>query len=280
MDALFELKLSLKNDDCEVAIELNKLIDRALDLLSRGFSNKKIEILQKRIESTMLYHFKQKECFEVLTADVEKEKRENMSKNLFVCNRCEQMKTLDMFKLDARTQQINICNSCRWLDKTVEPWVDLSPYHFILNQVRKMERLNNSPSSVAYILQDKDIHHLVKQIWHSHSAVSECKDIYNLRMVRWKRDEDWSPWNCILLTLEEGKAHVKIDKLEEVYEEEFINHIFNKHALAKKHFKDLVAVERRFKSLYKVSSVDNLDPNGYNDFNKIFRIDRTKRLYF
>lgn len=280
MDALFELKLSLRNDICEIAIELNKLIDRALGLLSRGFSNKKIEALQKRIDSAMLHHFKQKECFEILTAKPEKLKLEYMTKNLFVCQRCEKMKTLDCFKLDARTREVSICNSCKWFDKTVEPWVDLSPYHFILDQIRKSERFNNSPSSVAYILQDKDIHYLVTQIWHSHSAISENKDLYNLRMVRWQKDVDWSPWNCILLTLEEGKAHVKVENLEKVYEEEFRNHIFNKHALAKLYFKELMSVERRFKTLYKVSSVDNLDPNGYNDYRKIFRIDRSKRLFF
>ncbi|KAL3276762.1 hypothetical protein HHI36_012129 [Cryptolaemus montrouzieri] len=281
MDALLELKLSLKNDDCEIAMELTVLIDRAINLLSRGFSNKKIESLQKRIDATVLQHYKQKECFDMLsTPEQQKAKEEYLRANLFTCNRCRQLKTIDCFKLNARTEQVNICNSCKWLDKTIEPWADLSPYRFILNQIRRSERLNNSPSSVAYILQDRDIHHLVTQIWHSHSAISECKDIYNLRMVRWHRESDWSPWNCILLTLQEGKAHIKIDKLEEVYEEEFINHVFNKHALARKHFKDLMSIDSQFKSMYRISSIHNLDPNGYNDFRKIFKIDRTKRLYF
>ncbi|KAK9884429.1 hypothetical protein WA026_007276 [Henosepilachna vigintioctopunctata] len=280
MDALLELKLSLKNDDCEISFELNRLIDRALDLLSRGFSNKKIESVQKRIDATLLYHFKRKECFDELNSRREKERAEFMRTNLFVCNRCQQIKTVDFFRLNARTEKISMCNACKWLDRTEEPWADLSPYRFILTQIRRSERINNSPSSVAYILQDRDIYHLITQIWHAHSAVSECKDIYNLRLVRWRKDVDWSPWNCILLTLQEGKAHVKIENLEEVYEEEFINHIFNKHALAKQHFKALMPIENQFKSMYKVSSVHNLDVNGYNDYRKIFKIDRTKRLYF
>jgi IQ and ubiquitin-like domain-containing protein len=58
---------------------------------------------------------------------------------------------------------------------------------------------------------------MFKSVWDSHSALSEEADIYNLTFVRWNRLEEFSPWNCILLTLQEAVAHLKIDNIEQVY---------------------------------------------------------------
>ena len=57
---------------------------------------------------------------------------------------------------------------------------------------------------------------MFKNIWDSHSILSEESDIYTLTFVRWNRREEFSPWNCILLTLQEATAHLKIDDLEAV----------------------------------------------------------------
>jgi hypothetical protein len=34
--------------------------------------------------------------------------------------------------------------------------------------------------------------------------------------VRWLKTDEWSPWNCVLLTLEECSAHLKSDDIEKV----------------------------------------------------------------
>ena len=34
--------------------------------------------------------------------------------------------------------------------------------------------------------------------------------------MRWNRNEEWSPWNCVLLTKDEASAHEKLVNLEEV----------------------------------------------------------------
>jgi metal-dependent HD superfamily phosphatase/phosphodiesterase len=57
---------------------------------------------------------------------------------------------------------------------------------------------------------------MFKNIWDSHSALSEESDIYTLTFVRWNRREEFSPWNCILLTLQEATAHLKIENIEAV----------------------------------------------------------------
>ena len=66
------------------------------------------------------------------------------------------------------------------------------------------------------ILQEGDLRYLVENIWGSQSALSAWTDLYDLVLVRWDRDEEWSPWNCILLTKDETTTHVQIEELEKV----------------------------------------------------------------
>lgn len=58
--------------------------------------------------------------------------------------------------------------------------------------------------------------------------------------------DDWSPWNCICVTENEARVHVKIKQLDQVYEENLIFDIQNKNILAKSAFKKLEAVDHEF----------------------------------
>ena len=66
--------------------------------------------------------------------------------------------------------------------------------------------------------QETDLRYLIENIWGGQSALSSEKELYELRLVRWDRREQWSPWNCILLSKEEAQAHLRLDGLEEVRE--------------------------------------------------------------
>ena len=67
-----------------------------------------------------------------------------------------------------------------------------------------------------FVPQENDLRYLVENVWSSQSIVSAWEDLYDLVLVRWDRHEEWSPWNCILLTKEEATAHNKLEDLEEV----------------------------------------------------------------
>lgn len=246
IESYLNLKAILESHNCASKNEIIRLIDRLVEMLARGFEARHLTMLQKQIEAMLLQHFKQDECNEGVTEHMKKVLNKQMEKSLITCRRCEKLKPITAYAMNARKERIMVCNSCRWVDKVQEPWTDLSPYHFILQQVRRCERAQRAASSVVFILQDRDIWHLVKDIWHGHSAVSECNDVYQLRLCRWRKEEEWSPWNCILLTTEEMKVHLKIDDLRDVYETEFFNHVFNKHALAKRHFSHLDELDKYF----------------------------------
>lgn len=241
-----EIKDYLNDHACSESEEIKKLIDRICMMMARGMEVKYLCVLEKRIEALVLHHFKLVECNEGVTNYMRKTQKKKQEKDLLYCQRCQSGKSIESFSLNARLAKIKICSRCAWLDKTEEPWMNLLPYRYILKQIRNFERRHHASSSVAFIVQDKDIHFIVNQIWHGHSALSECNNIYELRLCRWKVKEDWSPWNCILLTMNEAQAHLRIDNLEEVYETQFFSHVFNKHALAKKHFPQLTHYDRHF----------------------------------
>lgn len=264
LEVYLKIKEYLCSHACDERKQIIPLIDRACELIVRGMDEKYLESLELRIEAMVVRHFQLPECNEGVTTHLKNMKQKNMEKNLLYCHRCQKLKTVDKFTLNARMGSEKICTSCRWLDKSEEPWIDLSPYRFILRQIRNYERLHKATSSVAFILQDKDIHYIITHIWHGHSALSECMDQYQLRLCRWKVKEEWSPWNCILLTVEEARAHLVIKNLKEVYEEEFINHIFNKHALAKKHFSQLMDYDKHFAEYAKGDCRLDDDSDFYN----------------
>lgn len=65
-------------------------------------------------------------------------------------------------------------------------------------------------------VQEPDLRYLVENIWNSQSVLSAHEDLFDLLLVRWNKYEEWSPWNCILLTKDEASAHGKLENVTEV----------------------------------------------------------------
>ncbi len=55
---------------------------------------------------------------------------------------------------------------------------------------------------------------MFESIWTGQSILSACTDIYQLHFVRWNKEEEWTPWNTLLLTLDEAESHLKLRNLE------------------------------------------------------------------
>lgn len=64
--------------------------------------------------------------------------------------------------------------------------------------------------------QVEDMRFLVEVVWASRSALRASSDLYDLVFVRWERQRDWSPWNCILLSKEEASAHMEVEDVHKV----------------------------------------------------------------
>lgn len=116
----------------------------------------------------------------------------------------------------------------------------------MLKSIQREERKKGTLSSHAFILQEEDIRFIVDKIWHGHSILSKKSEINNLRLPRWIKSQEWSPWNCVLLTQTESHQHNNIIELSKLYDENTIKEVLNRHALAKTAFKKLQAVEYEF----------------------------------
>ena len=52
--------------------------------------------------------------------------------------------------------------------------------------------------------------------WDSQSVLSGDGDLSSLSLVRWRREVEWSPWNCLLVNEEEKEIHADVDDLAAV----------------------------------------------------------------
>ncbi|GLV40975.1 uncharacterized protein CBL_04499 [Carabus blaptoides fortunei] len=248
LEFIAELSSKLKQHNCVVGNELSSLLDREMELLNRGVDNNQLDMLRKRSQALLLKHYQIPDCNEGVTRRLDKLREKAMDHDLIFCPRCLQFKLHKEYPLNYGSNKFRTCITCTWLDRTAEPWIDIAPYRLILRAIRKDEKKRNSPSSIAFIVQERDINYIVERIWHGQSIVSECKVLEKLRLVRWNVLNEWSPWNCILLTDEEAQSHLRIEDLQEVYDEEFIKIVVGKHMFARCVFANVLLLERSIRN--------------------------------
>ncbi|XP_022198628.2 IQ and ubiquitin-like domain-containing protein [Nilaparvata lugens] len=215
--------------------KLIQLVDRECDLLQIGLKHTQLEVLRLRIEQHTLEFFRNN----LNKDDFDSYKERTLKKSVqakFRCSRCRLLKPCSDFNVHLKVTRFSICYSCEWLMHIGYQRLDLSPYLRILESVRKSEMNLFTKSGASYILQVTGMYFLVNNIWLGKSALSEISDVSNLRMVRWRQNEDWTPWNCILLTQEESRIHMEIPNVDQYYAKPFLNSVYLKHKRAKYHF--------------------------------------------
>lgn len=106
-----------------------------------------------------------------------------------MCSQCFVVRPLTEFSLHTRQSSVNICKSCNYLKV---PPVDKSIYKAILRTIRRDERRyivlwfclffcliiifnfrRGSLASYAFVIQEDDIRHILENIWHGHSILSQ-----------------------------------------------------------------------------------------------------------
>ena len=135
----------------------------------------------------------------------------------------------------AQGQGMAKCVNCERLDNNARTRQDLSVYKSMLNRIRRDEESKFNTSSPIYhlqvvnliqgnclheqdlIFQDSDIRYIVRSLWDSRSILSGLSNLYELRMIRFHKSKEWSPWNCILLSKDEAEIHNSLENLNKVY---------------------------------------------------------------
>ncbi|WAR27195.1 IQUB-like protein [Mya arenaria] len=227
LDVLLTLKHTVKEHDCKLTQEIIELIDREADLLMRGVKETNLDGLRKRISTLFLQYLK------TPTFNPEAAK---LLKNIYFCPSCNSYLPSTEFAISSNSRNVGKCRRCTKIDNDARVRQDYSHYRYLLKQLRKAEQNYLDDSKIAFLLQEHDLRYLVDKVWGGQSILSAWDDLFDLTMVRWNKHEEWSPWNCILLTKDEAAAHDKLVNLEEGYGQVFIQKVQQKHVLARNYF--------------------------------------------
>nr|XP_029133386.1 IQ and ubiquitin-like domain-containing protein [Labrus bergylta] len=240
LHVLMTLKHTVKEHECQLTRDIVDLIDREVDLMTRGVKAASLEGLRKRISTLFLQYIK-KPAFNPEAARLLKvpQNPSKLKDNMFLCGGCNRYLQSVNFRPTANARRSGRCQDCIGLENIAGPRSDVSCYKNILRRLRGDEKQINPESKIPYLLQVEDVRYLVEVIWASRSALHGSSDLFSLVFVRWERHRDWSPWNCILLSKEETSAHLEVEDIHKAYEGTFIRRIQHKHMLARRHFSQI-----------------------------------------
>ncbi|XP_053681081.1 IQ and ubiquitin-like domain-containing protein [Anopheles nili] len=211
--------------------ELENLLQRERQLLLCHLGAEDLAILRKR-QLTLLA--------DIIRTDPEKAREKPANK---LCRKCKKLRPTHAFTVHTRQRSADVCGQCSSL---LGSTVDIAVYRSILRAVRRDERKRGSLASYAFIIQENDIKHIVENIWHGHSVISNDTDRADLLLPRWNVAQDWSPWNCVCLTEQETRAHLKLQRLDRYYQPSVMKEIQSKHALARSVFGQLREIDQEF----------------------------------
>ncbi|XP_040895116.1 IQ and ubiquitin-like domain-containing protein [Toxotes jaculatrix] len=237
---LMTLKHTVKEHECQLTRDIVDLIDREVDLMTRGVKAASLEGLRRRISTLFLQYIKTP-AFNPEVAKLLKvpQNLSQLKNDMFLCRSCHRYLRSADFSPAASTRLSGRCRDCAGLDNIARSRDDFSCYKNILKRLRADELQLNEDAKIPFLLQVEDVRYLVEVVWTSRSALHASNDLYNLVFVRWERKRDWSPWNCILLSKEETSAHLEVQDVHKAYEATFVRRIEHKHMLARRHFSQI-----------------------------------------
>ncbi|XP_066118294.1 IQ motif and ubiquitin-like domain-containing protein isoform X1 [Saccopteryx bilineata] len=240
LDILLTLKHTVKEHECKLTREILELIDREVDLMMRRVKDDNLAGLRKRI-ATLFLHYIKTPLFNPEVARHLKVPPDPLKflKKIYFCHSCQLYLPSTEFVVSSTTNHINRCRKCISLDNETRQRESFLKYKCLLQRLYYLEADYEDDSMIAFLMQLEDIQYLTEHIWAAQSALSAWNDLDDLVMVRWDKAVEWSPWNCILLTKEEGAAHLRLTHAEEGYVPLFIHKIKHKHILAKNYFSQI-----------------------------------------
>ncbi|KFQ34115.1 IQ and ubiquitin-like domain-containing protein, partial [Mesitornis unicolor] len=243
IDVLLTLRHTVKEHECKLTQEIVELIDREVDLMSRDMKECNLEGLRKRICTLFLQYIKtpkfNPEIARILKVPPDPLK---LYKNVHFCHSCENYLTSTEFPIPTNSHTTGRCHLwCKPANEAQRREAFLE-YKLILKNLRKSEADYQDDAKIAFLVQQQDLKYMIEKIWGCQSALSACSDLYDMVMVRWDKQHEWSPWNTILLTKDEADAHLKLCNLQEAYASAFIHRIKSKHIQAKNYFAQIPAM--------------------------------------
>ncbi|XP_015127387.1 IQ and ubiquitin-like domain-containing protein [Diachasma alloeum] len=158
------------------------------------------------------------------------------------CIRCGKLLPFAMFTDDSKKALLT-CDNCTVIKPSKDPAILYEPYEQMLKDLRKSEAQMGASNGLAFRIGPRVLHHLVNSIWHGKSGISEFDDLFQLRLLRFQSDLEWSPWNSILLTKREAAIHQAMTNPWELYDASLVQRFVLRNLQAKLCFDSLLKVK-------------------------------------
>ncbi|XP_043256891.1 IQ and ubiquitin-like domain-containing protein [Colletes gigas] len=222
---------------CKPSDDLVRLLDQEIDLLGRDVDESKLNWLRNRLKIAFLIFAR-----EALGNDSEGAR---LIGRKTICASCGRLLSADNFSWVKRRRAAS-CNYCQDARTRSGPRVVYGPYDKMLRDLRRSEAGNRCYASLAFVVDAKIVHRLVNDVWHGKSAISQRDRLDELRLVRLRRNVQWSPWNCLLLTANEASVHTRIDDLDEFYGPMMLHKFHTRNLQAKLLFESVAGIQKMY----------------------------------
>ncbi|XP_029164963.1 IQ and ubiquitin-like domain-containing protein [Nylanderia fulva] len=241
IDLLRDLKRVIDMHTCDQSQELIYLIDQELDLLECRVDTSRLNWLRNRLKLSFL-----KLARNALQDDLEEDmNRFGWSDTSItrLCRTCDRLLSLEKFPREQRLRSSS-CVYCTSMRTRRGPRVVYEIYERMLRKLRRFEAKMGCYSSLAFVVGAKIVCRLVNEIWHGRSGISECDDLDQLMLTRFRRELEWAPWNSLLLTKNEAAIHHSITDIEAFYDSTLLQKFCTKNLQAKVYFESISQARR------------------------------------
>ncbi|KZC10891.1 IQ and ubiquitin-like domain-containing protein [Dufourea novaeangliae] len=239
VEVLCQLRRDIELHTCKVSDSVVQLVDQEIDLLARDVDECKLNWLRSRLRLAFLMFVRDALATEFEDVSV----ISWYPRSRKICRSCGRLLPIEKFP-EGKIRRSSSCNYCLYVQARTVPRVVYGPYECLLRDVRRSEARMRCYSSIAFVIDSRIIYHLVNDIWHGKSAISENDRLSELRFVRFHRDVEWSPWNCLLLTVTEALVHRRVDEPEKFYGPMILQKFHTRNLQAKVQFESVANVAR------------------------------------
>ncbi|XP_072743924.1 IQ motif and ubiquitin-like domain-containing protein [Anoplolepis gracilipes] len=241
IDLLRDLKRVTGMHTCNQSHELVYLINQELDLLACRVDTSRLNWLRNRLKLSFL-----KLARNALQDDLEEDtNRFGWSDTSItrLCRTCDRLLSLEKFPREQRLRSSS-CIYCTSMQTRRGPRVVYELYERMLREIRRFEAKMGCYSSLAFVVGTKAVCRLVNEVWHGRSGISECDDLDQLTLTRFRRELEWAPWNSLLLTKNEAAIHHNITNIEDFYDPTLLQKFWTKNLQAKVYFESISQARR------------------------------------
>ncbi|XP_034172631.2 IQ motif and ubiquitin-like domain-containing protein isoform X1 [Osmia lignaria lignaria] len=237
---LSRLRNDIELHTCRTSDELLRLIDQEITLLTLKVDPSKLNWLRGRLRLAF---------FELARNSLINEFRNRSIRGgslgrQIICKSCNRLLPMDKFPREKRHYS-SCCNYCLYLRIQKGPRIIYGQYEMLLRDLRRREGKMKCYTSLAFVVDEKLIYRLVNDIWQGKSAISGDDRLDQLRLVRFRKGEVWSPWNCLPLTVKEASLHLKVDDLQKFYGPTVLQKFYTKNLQAKVQFQSMFEFRNR-----------------------------------